>query len=83
MSTYQGVAHKPKRVPKITRTVDVEIKLYRNGAFDEIGHDRNRENASFGARMASPWLGTGSYFGKMTPLGLGRFLDTSWASRRL
>ena len=83
MSTYQGVAHKSKWVPKIPRTVDVEIKLYRNGAFDEIGHDRNRENVSFGARMGSGWVGTGSYFGKMTPRGLGRFLDTSRASRRL
>ena len=61
MSIYQGVAHKSRWVPKIPRTVDVEIKLYRNGPFDEIGHDKNTENVQFWARMESPRLATGSY----------------------
>ena len=32
-------------------------------------------------QMGSPWLATGSYFGKMKPQAPGRFLNTSRASR--
>ena len=37
--------------------------------------------SGFRALLGSPWLATGSYFGKMEPRASGSFLDRFWTSR--
>ena len=55
---------------------------YTKGPTNRILYVRiSLQNVKFRALLGSPWLATGSYFGKMTPRGPRTFLNGFWTSK--